>query len=76
MNPENLVKDFLEILIISKNKSKKHLGIYAYRVQFLRQFIDWKQSVNELQRNLEQMRVLDNNHLISARISQGEIHLV
>lgn len=53
----------------------RHLGIYAYKVSFLREFIKLSQSRNELLENLEQLRVLDNQGSIKAIKSLGSIHL-
>ena len=53
----------------------RHLGIYAYKVSFLREFIKLNQSRNELLENLEQLRVLDNQGSIKAIKSLGSIHL-
>ena len=38
----------------------RHIGIYAYRVEILRQFISWPVSDQEATENLEQIRALDN----------------
>ena len=54
---------------------KMHLGIYAYRVSFLKQFVKWPQSLRELDRQLEQMRAMDNQEVIYARESTSNIHL-
>ena len=43
------------------DKAKKHLGIYAYRASFLKQFVKWPQSERELDTQLEQMRAMDSN---------------
>ncbi len=32
-----------------------HLGIYAYRVSFLKQFVKWSQSTKEIERQLERV---------------------
>lgn len=38
----------------------RHIGIYAYKKQFLKQFISWSPSKLELCESLEQLRVIDN----------------
>ena len=38
-----------------------HIGIYIYKVSTLKRFIELKQSDNEINLKLEQMRALDNN---------------
>jgi 3-deoxy-manno-octulosonate cytidylyltransferase (CMP-KDO synthetase) len=48
-----------------KNKNlkgyKRHVGIYAYRVKVLHDFVTWPRSVLESTEQLEQLRVLANN---------------
>ena len=46
---------------LEPSMAKKHLGIYGYKVDFLHTFVEWKQSKNEIDRDLEQMRAMDNN---------------
>ena len=43
---------------------QRHIGIYAYRVSLLHQFVDWPVSTLELLEKLEQLRVLENGHRI------------
>ncbi len=38
----------------------RHLGLYAYRVSLLQQFVHWPQTPLELLESLEQLRVLEN----------------
>ena len=42
----------------------RHLGIYAYRVGFLKEFTKTPQSENEKRESLEQLRALDNGKTI------------
>ena len=51
----------------------QHLGIYAYRVKFLKEFINWKQTENEKMESLEQLRVLEGGKNIYARKSVAKI---
>ena len=44
----------------------RHIGIYAYRVGFLHQFIQWPASPLELTEKLEQLRALENGVSIIA----------
>ena len=60
---------------LEPSMAKKHLGIYGYRVNFLHTFVQWKQSKNEIDRNLEQMRAMDNGEDIFAIKSSGQHHL-
>ena len=57
------------------DKTKMHLGIYAYRSSFLKQFVKWPQSERELDTQLEQMRAMDNDEVIYAKESISNIHL-
>ena len=57
------------------DQAKMHLGIYAYRANFLKQFVKWPQSQRELGMQLEQMRAMDNEEVIYAKESINNIHL-
>ncbi len=74
LNDKNIVKAQVNldeknqgfaIDFIRKIKSKKnffhHIGIYVYRPDTLEKFVRLKQSKNELERKLEQMRAMDNS---------------
>ena len=45
-----------------------HIGIYCYNVSILEKFINLKQSKNEINNRLEQLRALDNNIEIKASL--------
>lgn len=47
----------------------KHIGIYAYRVSFLRQFPNLTRGPLELHESLEQLRALENGYNISVHVS-------
>ncbi|MEO1857093.1 MAG: 3-deoxy-manno-octulosonate cytidylyltransferase [Rubritalea sp.] len=47
----------------------RHKGIYAYRKDFLLQFIQWEPSPLELAESLEQLRALENNARIRVIIT-------
>ena len=57
-----------------KTKEKEgvfhHLGIYCYEVQTLKKFISFKQSKNELENKLEQLRALDNEININVALAK------
>ena len=38
-----------------------HIGLYAYRRDVLKNFINMKKTENEINRSLEQMRFIDHN---------------
>jgi 3-deoxy-manno-octulosonate cytidylyltransferase (CMP-KDO synthetase) len=47
-----------------KTQVYKHLGLYAYRKDFLLKLADWPQTPLELSESLEQLRVLENGYTI------------
>lgn len=51
----------------------RHIGIYAYRVAILNQFIQWPASALEIQEKLEQLRALDNGVRIHVALSAENI---
>ena len=51
----------------------RHLGLYAYRVSLLRQFVHWPQTPLETLESLEQLRVLENGGHIA--IASSACHL-
>ena len=77
VNVDGSVSNFAREIGNIKNaaQAKMHLGIYAYRASFLKQFVKWPQSHRELDRQLEQMRAMDNQEVIYARESISNIHL-
>lgn len=46
------------------NIFRRHIGIYAYRVNLLNQYVQWQQSPVESVESLEQLRLLWNGHRI------------
>ena len=52
-----------------------HIGIYIYKVDFIKQFVSWKQSKNEIKENLEQLRALDKGKKIGAIKSISKEHI-
>ena len=57
-----------------KTKDKEytfhHIGIYCYEVESLKNFISLKQTQNELNNKLEQLRALDNNIKINIALAK------
>ncbi|MFT5578703.1 MAG: 3-deoxy-manno-octulosonate cytidylyltransferase (CMP-KDO synthetase) [Paraglaciecola psychrophila] len=51
----------------------RHIGIYAYRVALLQQFVLWPPSALELTEKLEQLRALENGATISTSLASEEI---
>ena len=48
----------------------RHLGLYAYRVALLQDFVTWPQGQLEQIESLEQLRVLENGHRIAIANAQ------
>ena len=48
----------------------RHIGIYAYRVAFLNDFVNWPQSELELSERLEQLRALSHGVKVHVGISR------
>lgn len=50
----------------------RHLGLYAYRVKLLQEYVTWEQGNLEKLESLEQLRVLENGHRTIA-IAEAEL---
>jgi len=48
----------------------RHLGLYAYRVNLLQDYVSWDMGVLEKLESLEQLRVLENGHRIAIAIAE------
>jgi 3-deoxy-manno-octulosonate cytidylyltransferase (CMP-KDO synthetase) len=53
------------------NNIYHHIGIYCYSTETLKKFIELKQSKNEIENNLEQLRALDNNISINVALAES-----
>lgn len=51
----------------------RHIGIYAYRVEFLNRFVKWPQSKTELSERLEQLRALSHGVKVHVGVSSERI---
>ena len=49
----------------------RHLGIYAYRAEFLCRYTQWPRSMLEKQESLEQLRALEHGALIHVELCQA-----
>jgi 3-deoxy-manno-octulosonate cytidylyltransferase (CMP-KDO synthetase) len=49
----------------------KHVGLYAYRVDFLRRFVSWAPGILEETEKLEQLRVLEHGYRIRVVTGSG-----
>ena len=58
---------------LSKQNSNiyHHIGVYAYKVSVLKKFINFNQTKNEVENNLEQLRALDNNITIMVALAKS-----
>ena len=52
------------------SQAYRHLGLYAYRVQLLQEYVQWDMGVLEQLVSLEQLRVLENGHRIAIAVAQ------
>lgn len=51
----------------------RHLGLYAYRVSLLQQFVHWPQTPLETLESLEQLRVLENGGSIAIAAAKVQL---
>ena len=63
--------DFIRKLDKENNQTYHHLGIYCYNVEILKRFISFKQSENEIENRLEQLRALDNNINVNVALAKS-----
>lgn len=48
----------------------RHLGLYAYRVKLLQEYVSWSQTHLEKLESLEQLRVLEHGHRIAIAVAE------
>ena len=65
-------RDFIESSLLMR---ALHIGVYAYKVEFIRDFVRWNQSKNEKKERLEQLRALDRGKRIGAIESLSNGHI-
>ncbi|MGN5754691.1 3-deoxy-manno-octulosonate cytidylyltransferase [Acinetobacter calcoaceticus] len=51
----------------------RHLGLYAYRVSLLQEYVTWDMGKLEKLESLEQLRVLENGHRIAIAVAQANL---
>ena len=51
----------------------RHLGLYAYRVNLLQEYVSWDMGALEKLESLEQLRVLENGHRIAIAIAEANL---
>tara|TARA_B100000575_G_scaffold184579_1_gene148448 strand:- start:4784 stop:5479 length:696 start_codon:yes stop_codon:yes gene_type:complete len=77
-NNESIVKAFLDNNNFASDFKRKcaadykHLGIYGFTKEALLSFVSYEQTDNEKNRNLEQMRALDNGIKIKAVLTDKD----
>ena len=63
--------NFMRKLDNENSQAYHHLGIYCYNVEILKKFISLKQSQNEIENRLEQLRALDNNINVNVALAKS-----
>ena len=63
--------NFIRKLHKENNQAYHHLGIYCYNVEILKRFISFKQSQNEIENRLEQLRALDNKINVNVALAKS-----
>ena len=63
-NPIPFVRDSEQVDWIKKQKFYKHLGLYGYRLDILKELVQLNASQLEMSENLEQLRWLENGYQI------------
>ena len=51
----------------------RHLGLYAYRVKLLQEYVTWDMGALERLESLEQLRVLENGHHIAITVAEANL---
>ncbi|MBF7689498.1 MULTISPECIES: 3-deoxy-manno-octulosonate cytidylyltransferase [Acinetobacter] len=51
----------------------RHLGLYAYRVKLLQEYVTWQQGSLEQLESLEQLRILENGHRIAITVAHEKL---
>ncbi len=55
--------------VATPKNAKRHLGLYAYRVRLLQQFVHWLPTALETLESLEQLRILENGGAIAIELA-------
>ena len=55
------------------DQASRHLGLYAYRVKLLQEYVTWEQGNLEKLESLEQLRVLENGHRIAIAVAEANL---
>lgn len=70
-NLNNYAENFQRLTNVKS--SKRHIGIYGYKMKTLRKLINLKPSENELTHKLEQLRFMDNSYSIYMTSYKSEV---
>ena len=73
LNKKNfpIAKNFIRNDLSKKNQNiYHHIGIYSYKLSTLEKFVSLKQTKNEIQNKLEQLRALDNKLKINVALAK------
>jgi 3-deoxy-manno-octulosonate cytidylyltransferase (CMP-KDO synthetase) len=54
-------------------RAYRHLGLYAYRVNLLQEYVSWDMGALEKLESLEQLRVLENGHRIAIAVAEANL---
>lgn len=63
-------ENITETQLATPANAYRHLGLYAYRVKLLKQFVTWQQGTLEKLESLEQLRIMENGHAIAIDVAQ------
>ncbi|MFD1439085.1 3-deoxy-manno-octulosonate cytidylyltransferase [Acinetobacter sp. ANC 5380] len=55
------------------HQAYRHLGLYAYRLNLLQEYVSWDMGVLEKLESLEQLRVLENGHRIAIAVAEANL---
>ena len=66
--------NFMRESSINLKNTYHHIGIYCYQTDILKKFCSLKQSQNELENKLEQLRALDNGITINVALARAVSH--
>tara|TARA_B100001142_G_scaffold262760_1_gene265839 strand:- start:569 stop:1282 length:714 start_codon:yes stop_codon:yes gene_type:complete len=73
-NKQGIALNFCRLINPSSKTDSyfKHIGIYGYRTQILKEICCLPQSENEIKEKLEQLRWLDNKYMIKVGVTTNE----
>ena len=55
------------------DQAYRHLGLYAYRVKLLQDYVNWEMGALEKLESLEQLRVLENGRSIAIAVAEANL---